>query len=170
MTRPSGESASKPKSPFSCTVVRTPSGFVFSTRNELRFCNAPVGLKSCERTRMRPSALKPPTPLFRVTRGKPHLPSSETVCEPSPTTVVAPWTFAVYSATPFEAVPSHGPAADAAGMQTSASRMRNEVRMLLLHRLARGGSHDLTGEAERVVPAQVAALEAEGAPVGRPDE
>src|SRR5438876_4454107 len=170
MTRPSGESASKPKSPFSCTVARTLSGFVFSTRNELRFCNAPVGLKSCERTRVRPSALSPPTPLFSVTRGKPHLPSSETVCEPSPTTVVAPWTFAVYSATPFEAVPSHGPAAEAAGMQTNASRMRNEVRMLLLHRLAFVGSHDLMGEAKRVVPGQVAALEAERTRAGCPDE
>src|SRR2546423_1643962 len=168
--RPCGESASNPKSPFSRTVARTPSGLVLSTRKELCACSPPVGLKSCERTRTRPSALSPPTPLFSVTRGKPHLPSSETVCEPSPTTVVAPWTFAVYSATPFEAVPSHGPAAEAAGMQTSASRMRSEVRMVLLHRSVLRGSHDLTGEAERVVPAQVAALEAEGACVGRPDE
>src|SRR5947208_4868487 len=168
--RPCGESASKPKSPFSRTVARRPSGLVLSTRKELCFCSAPVGLKSCERTRTRPSALSPPTPLFSVTRGKPHLPSSETVCEPSPTTVVAPWTFAVYSATPFEAVPSHGPAAEAAGMKTSASRMRNELRILVLHRLALVGSRDLTRQAKRVVPSAVAARQAERARVGRPDE
>src|SRR5438067_2011076 len=168
--RPCGESASKPKSPFSRTVARTPSGLVLNTRKELCVWSAPVGLKSCERTRTRPSALSPPTPLFSVTRGKPHLPSRETFRDPAPRTVVVPWTFAVYSATPFEAVPSHGPAAEAAGMQTSASRMRSDVRMVLLHRLALVGSHDLTGEAKRVVPAQVATLEADGARVGRPDE